>query len=315
MKDTFKNDINIGLSADSKSLPSKYFYDRIGDALFVKIMKLPEYYLTQAEFDIFKNQTQEIIEALNISPNTYFELIELGAGDGTKTKELLKVLSHKKFQFEYVPIDISLNALEQLETNLSEELPDIMVTKKQGDYFNVLDGLKNSHHPKVVLFLGSNIGNLSDTEAKTFISNLSDSLNINDKVLLGVDLIKSEDIVLPAYNDKAGVTKAFNFNLLNRINRELEANFNLEHFSHIPEYSENTGIAKSYIVSDRNQNVTIGALNKTFEFKAGEKIHTETSRKYNDTVLASILKNSELCITAKLLDSNKYFADYILKKS
>lgn len=315
MKDTFKNDINIGLSADSKSLPSKYFYDRIGDALFVKIMKLPEYYLTQAEFDIFKNQTQEIIEALNISPNTYFELIELGAGDGTKTKELLKVLSHKKFQFEYVPIDISLNALEQLETNLSEELPDIMVTKKQGDYFNVLDGLKNSHHPKVVLFLGSNIGNLSDTEAKTFISNLSDSLNINDKVLLGVDLIKSEDIVLPAYNDKAGVTKAFNFNLLNRINRELEANFNLEHFSHIPEYSENTGIARSYIVSDRNQNVTIGALNKTFEFKAGEKIHTETSRKYNDTVLASILKNSALCITAKLLDSNKYFADYILKKS
>lgn len=315
MKDTFKNDINSGLSADPKSLPSKYFYNKIGDALFVKIMKLPEYYLTQAEFDIFKNQTQEIIQALNISPNTYFELIELGAGDGTKTKELLKVLSHKKFQFEYVPIDISLNALEQLETNLSEELPDIKVTKKQGDYFNVLEGLKNSHHPKVVLFLGSNIGNLSDTQAETFISNLSDSLNINDKVLLGVDLIKPEHIVLPAYNDKAGVTKAFNFNLLNRINSELEANFNLDYFSHAPEYSENTGIAKSYIVSDRNQNVTIGALNKTFEFKAGEKIHTETSRKYNDAVLASILKNSQLSITAKLLDSNKYFADYILEKS
>ncbi|TYB71487.1 L-histidine N(alpha)-methyltransferase [Bizionia saleffrena] len=314
MKDTFKNDINIGLSANEKSLPSKYFYDKIGDALFVKIMNLPEYYLTKAEFDIFKNQTQDIIDTLKIAPDTYFELIELGAGDGTKTKELLKVLSHKNYAFEYLPIDISLNALEQLETRLSKELPKVKVTKKQGDYFEVLEGLKNSHHPKVVLFLGSNIGNLGDAEAKTFISNLSDALNKNDKVLLGIDLIKPEHIVLPAYNDKAGVTKAFNFNLLHRINSELEADFNLQQFSHTPEYSENTGIAKSFIVSDKNQNVTIGALNKTFQFKAGEKIHTETSRKYNDDVLGSILKNSDLSIVTKLLDSNKYFADYILEK-
>jgi len=314
MKNTFKNDINNGLSANEKALPSKYFYDKIGDALFVKIMNLPEYYLTRAEFDIFKNQTQAIIDALNITPNTYFELIELGAGDGTKTKELLKVLSSKNYDFEYVPIDISTNALDQLESRLTVELPAVKVAKKQGDYFSVLENLKNSNHPKVVLFLGSNIGNLTDTEAETFISNLSDSLNTKDKVLLGIDLIKPQHIVLPAYNDSSGVTKAFNFNLLHRINEELDANFIIDQFSHAPEYSETTGIAKSYIVSDKDQNVTIGALNKTFQFKTGEKIHTETSRKYNDTLLRSILENSELVITDKLLDSKKYFADYILEK-
>ncbi|MBQ0767704.1 MAG: L-histidine N(alpha)-methyltransferase [Bizionia sp.] len=315
MKDTFKDDINSGLSADKKSLPSKYFYDKIGDALFVKIMNLPEYYLTRAEFDIFKNQTHDIIDALKIKPDTYFELIELGAGDGTKTKELLKVLSNKNYAFQYVPIDISLNSLEQLDSRLSVELPTVKVAKKQGDYFRVLESLKKSQHPKVVLFLGSNIGNLTDVEAERFIINLSEALNTNDKVLLGVDLIKPAHIVLPAYNDSVGVTKAFNFNLLHRINSELDANFNIDQFSHTPEYSETTGIAKSYIVSDKDQNVTIGALNKTFQFKAGEKIHTETSRKYNDAVLASILKNSALSITAKLLDSKKYFADYILEKS
>lgn len=315
MNTKFQNDINEGLSKALKSLPSKYFYDKTGDDLFVKIMNLPEYYLTKAEFDIFKNQTKNIIAALDINPNVYFELIELGAGDGTKTKELLKVLISENFNFDYIPIDISNNALKQLETNLNTEIPNLNVTKKQGDYFNVLDGLKTSNHPKVVLFLGSNIGNMEDEKAKRFISKLSSSLNLNDKVVLGVDLIKSKDIVLPAYNDKAGVTKAFNFNLLNRINKELDANFNIGQFSHQPEYTETEGIARSYIVSNTDQEVHIGALNKTFQFKKGEKIHTEISRKYNDEILNSILENSSLRIVTKLLDSKSYFADYILIKT
>lgn len=311
----FKTDINEGLSKPSKTLPSKYFYDKIGDALFVKIMNLPEYYLTKAEFDIFKNQTKNIISALGIKPDAYFELIELGAGDGTKTKELLKVLLDENYQFEYLPIDISKNALHKLETNLNEELPSLKVSKKQGDYFSVLDSLKTSKHPKIVLFLGSNIGNMEDERAKQFILNLSKTLHTNDKILLGVDLIKSKDIVLPAYNDKTGVTKAFNLNLLNRINKELDANFNIDDFSHQPEYIEKEGIARSYIVSNKDQDVTIGALNKTFQFKKEEKIHTEISRKYNDAVLNSILENSDLKIVTKLLDSKAYFADYIIIKT
>ncbi|HLV37817.1 L-histidine N(alpha)-methyltransferase [Xanthomarina sp.] len=311
----FKTDINEGLSKPSKTLPSKYFYDKIGDALFVKIMNLPEYYLTKAEFDIFKNQTKNIISALGIKPDAYFELIELGAGDGTKTKELLKVLLDENYQFEYLPIDISKNALHKLETNLKEELPSLKVSTKQGDYFNVLDSLKSYKHPKVVLFLGSNIGNMEDTKAKRFIFSLSQTLNTNDKILLGVDLIKSKDIVLPAYNDKTGVTKAFNFNLLNRINKELDANFNIEDFSHQPEYLESEGIARSYIVSNKDQEVRINSINKTFYFKKDEKIHTEISRKYNDDVLNNILENSQLKMVDKLLDSKGYFADYILIKT
>ena len=315
MNSNFKNDIDEGLSKSLKTLPSKYFYDTIGDDLFVKIMNLPEYYITKAEFDIFKNQTKSIISALEIKPNQYFELIELGAGDGTKTKELLKVLIAENYNFKYLPIDISTNALNKLEANLNKELPSLKVSQKQGDYFHVLDSLKTSKHSKVVLFLGSNIGNMEDENAKQFIVNLSNALNTDDKILLGVDLIKSKDIVLPAYNDKSGVTKAFNINLLNRINKELDADFNLKDFSHQPEYTESEGIARSYIVSNKDQEVRIGALNKSFHFKKDERINTEISRKYNDAVLNSIIENSHLKIVSKLLDSKNYFANYILAKS
>ena len=314
MIDTFKNDIDLGLSKPNKTLPSKYFYDKKGDAIFVEIMKMPEYYLFDAEMDIFKNQTESLIRKLDIQKNTFFQLIELGAGDGSKTKQLLKKLDDQGYDFEYVPIDISQNALDNLETALSKELPNIRVSKRQGRYFKVLSSFKNTQAPKVVLFLGSNIGNLLDDHAKQFILSLSESLSPNDKVLLGVDLIKSEAIVLPAYNDKQGITKRFNLNILERINRELEGDFILKQFDHKPEYNESEGIARSYLISKIDQTVTLGALQKSFEFKKGEKIHTEISRKYNDAILNSILKDSRFQIVSKLTDNKQYFADYVLNK-
>ena len=314
MNNNFLNDVDKGLSSTPKYLLSKYFYDKKGDALFVDIMKMPEYYLTRAEFDIFKNQTQNIIKALQLNKNTFFELIELGAGDGTKTKELLKVLDTENYDFNYVPIDISQNALDQLKQSVNKELPNVKTTTKQGDYFNVLASLKQSNHPKIILFLGSNLGNLSDVQAEDFLSKLSDSLRPNDKVLLGLDIIKSRDIVLPAYNDSQGITKRFNLNLLDRINNELGADFDTNAFIHQPEYTEEEGIARSYIVSTTNQNVTVKSLNKTFHFMEGERVHTETSRKYNDTILNSYLKNTSLQVIDKLMDSNTYFADFILDK-
>ena len=314
MNNNFLNDVDKGLSNTPKYLLSKYFYDKKGDALFVDIMNMPEYYLTRAEFDIFKNQTQNIIEALQLNKNTFFELIELGAGDGTKTKELLKVLDTENYDFNYVPIDISQNALDQLKQSVDKELPNVKTTTKQGDYFNVLASLKQSNHPKIILFLGSNLGNLSDAQAEDFLCKLSDSLRPNDKVLLGLDLIKSRDIVLPAYNDSQGITKRFNLNLLDRINNELGADFDTNAFIHQPEYTEEEGIARSYIVSTTNQNVTVKSLNKTFHFMEGERVHTETSRKYNDTILNSYLKTTSLQVIDKLMDSNTHFADYILDK-
>ena len=314
MIDIFKEDVNLGLSKKHKTLPSKYFYDSKGDDIFIKIMHMPEYYLTRAEHDIFENQTEEIINKLNLNKNTFFELIELGAGDGTKTKVLLDELVNQNYNFKYLPVDISENALLNLERSLKENIPKLHISTKQGDYFKILDSLKNSNAIKIVFFLGSNIGNMKDDTAKKFMHQLSNSLNKNDKVLLGVDLIKEKEVVLPAYSDNAGITASFNMNLLDRINKELGANFNTNNFKHLATYREEEGIARSFLVSNKKQEVTIKSLNKRFSFFEGEKIHTEISRKYNDKVLRNILSNSDLKITDKLLDENKYFADFILEK-
>ncbi|WP_299669088.1 L-histidine N(alpha)-methyltransferase [uncultured Polaribacter sp.] len=314
MIETFKKDVEEGLSKTSKTLPSKYFYDSIGDQIFIKIMNMPAYYLTRAEHDIFKNQTEKIIQKLKLTPNIFFEIIELGAGDGTKTKLLLKELIRLEYNFKYAPIDISENALKNLKSNLNKEMASLEVSTKQGDYFEVLDNLKQQKAPKVVLFLGSNIGNMSDETAKIFLTKLSNALNKNDKVLLGVDMIKSEHVVLPAYNDKEGLTKSFNMNLLDRINKELEGDFNTHHFEHLATYTQDEGIARSYLVSKKNQEVSINTLDQKFSFIEGEKIHTETSRKYNDAILEHLLEETYLKITDKLMDSNEYFADYILTK-
>lgn len=314
MNRNFQRDVDLGLSVQNKFLPSKYFYDKIGDALFVEIMNMPEYYLTNAEFDIFKNQHQQLINALQIKKTEFFELVELGAGDGTKTKQLLKALDDHDYDFKYVPIDISENALEHLKTSINAELPAVHIHPKQGDYFNILANLKSSEHPIIVLFLGSNIGNLNDEKAKEFIRKLDHNLKTGDRILLGVDLIKPKSVVLPAYNDAQGITKRFNLNLLTRINKELNGNFDIDNFEHAPEYNEEEGVAKSFLVSTKDQSVAIKSLDKTFTFKQGEKIHMETSRKYNDEILSNILEGSSLQITDRLTDSQQLFADYILEK-
>lgn len=314
MSKQFKKDVERGLSQLPKTLPSKYFYDAIGDALFAQIMHLPEYYLTRAELEIFTTKSDQIIDSFQIEKDTYFELIELGAGDGLKTKELLKSLQKRGFNFDYFPVDISQNVLDILEANLKKEIPNLGIQKQQGDYFEILAALKNSPHPKVILFLGSNIGNMTDDIAAQFIYDLGSNLSRNDKLLLGVDLIKDAAIVLPAYNDSKGITRDFNLNLLRRINKELGGNFELEQFNHTPEYSKEEGIAKSFLTSLRKQAVYIAALDKTFEFEAGEKIATEVSRKYNDEIIKQLIKNTDFTVLKKLTDEKAYFANYIFTR-
>ncbi len=314
MINQFKKDVEQGLSKTHKSIPSKYFYDKVGDALFVQIMNMPEYYPTRAEFEIFKDKCHKMIESIGVKPDTFFDLIELGAGDGTKTKELLYALLKGGFNFDYVPIDISLSALESLESDLGQEFPELKVRKKHGDYFGVLETLKENHHPKVILFLGSNIGNLTDEQSAEFIYQIGANLKAGDKLILGVDLIKSEKLVIPAYNDPHGITSAFNLNLLSRINKELGGDFDLSTFQHAPEYTSNEGIARSYLVSLVSQEIPISGIGKSFKFEKGEKMQTEISRKYNDEILDNILNKTDFKIVAKLTDSQVYFADYILNR-
>jgi len=312
MTEQFKKDVSEGLSSNPKRLSSRFFYDKKGDELFQQIMAMPEYYLTNKEFEIFSQQSDGLIKAFGLEKGEYFELIELGAGDGTKTVELLKALQRQNYSYDYFPIDISQNALDGLEEMLSEKVPNLKVVKKQGDYFGVLSSFKESKKKKVVLFMGSNIGNMNDDRAKEFIYKLGENLSAGDRLLIGIDLIKSKNIVGPAYNDPAGITSAFNLNLLTRINRELGGDFNLEKWAHSPEYSEKTGYAKSFIESLADQTVTISSINQSFEFKKGEKIHTEISRKYNDEIMQNIISETDFKLHDKLTDSDGWFADYVL---
>lgn len=315
MIEQFKQDVDAGLSARRKKLPSQYFYDAVGDALFRKIMSMPEYYLTRAEDEIFREKTQQLIDAFNVHRDNFFEIIELGPGDGKKSKKLLKQLVKQNYHFIYHPVDISANALEHLESTLNQEIPELETKPKQGLYIDALASLKQSDHKKVVLFLGSNLGNLSDEQASEFLYEMGANFQHDDVLLLGVDLKKHKEIILPAYDDPQGITASFNLNILHRINRELDANFKPENFEHQPEYLEDEGIANSYLTSLVSQSVYIASLDKSYDFAAGEKIHTEISRKYDEEVLNRIIKDTDFILDDKITDSLEYFADYILKRN
>ncbi len=310
----FAKDLKEGLLRDQKYLKSKYFYDAEGDKIFIEIMNMPEYYLTRAEYQIFEKRSGDIIDTFKVDRDVTFDLVELGSGDGTKTKMLLKELISQGYNFNYLPIDISNDSLQNLKANLNAEFSDLSVITKQGDYFGVLNAIKAREAKKVVLFLGSNLGNMHDDEASEFLNKLNSSLNSGDILLMGLDLIKPASVVLPAYDDEKGITARFNLNLLKRINREFNADFDVSNFSHVAEYTESEGIARSFIVSKVPQLVTIKALDMEVEFKENERISMEVSRKYNDKILSNLISKTELDIVEKLMDDKDLFADYILKK-
>lgn len=310
----FKQDVKFGLSQTPKQIPSKYFYDKRGDELFVKIMNMPEYYLTRSEMEIFQQQSRDIISSFDIQKGEEIEVVELGAGDGTKTIHLLFELIRSRVTFKYIPIDISSNALIGLEHRMKEEIPELAINSLHGDYFQMLSDLKKSPNRKIILFLGSNIGNMTDEQAKLFIASLSANLNKGDQIVLGVDLIKEKEVVLPAYNDAAGITRDFNLNLLERMNRELHANFDLNAFVHDPEYHESEGIAKSFLRSTKKQVVTIESIQEQYVFGENERIHTEISRKYNDLILNNIIDESPLSVQHCFTDQKSWFGDYIINR-
>ncbi|UTW61930.1 L-histidine N(alpha)-methyltransferase [bacterium SCSIO 12741] len=311
LHEAFLKDVLHGLSAHPKKLSSRYFYDKKGSELFVQIMHMPEYYLMNCELEIFQKQTQALAEA--VSHDESFDLVELGAGDGSKTQHLLEELVGNT-SFRYIPIDISEDALDGLVSRLSDEVPGLKCGPIAGDYFRVLDQVNRNSRPKTLLFLGSNIGNFPDTEARRFLGRLAELMNPGDRLLLGADRIKSRDIVLPAYHDAAGITRDFNLNLLTRINRELGGDFQVNQFEHAPEYDEQEGIAKSSLRSTCNQTVYIKELDQHFSFTNGERIHTEISRKYDEEILNRLTKGLGLELQQTFSDSKNYFSDFLLIK-
>lgn len=307
-KTPFAQDIRQGLTRSPKKLSSRYFYDERGDRLFQAIMDMPEYYLTNCEYEILTTYRANICRPLlNRQP---FEIIELGAGDGIKTRILLRHLMESEADFSYRPIDISQNALDGLEQALHKEMPHLPVQPLQGEYFQVLSSLKEDDRlPRLVLFLGANIGNLDRQQAQDFLRQLHDVLNPGDYLLLGFDLKKDPAVILNAYNDPAGITAEFNLNLLRRINRELDANFNLNAFKHWESYNPATGETKSYIVSTRWQKVYIGALELEIQFDAWEAIDVELSLKYSRSEIENLAKRAGFIQLETYSDTRSYFVD------
>ncbi len=302
-----------GLSGKPKKLNSAYFYDHVGSGIFQQITELSEYYLTNCEFEILRNQKESISNIFNDRP---FNLIELGAGDGRKTLTLLEEFIKQGQDFKYIPIDISAKAMESLFERLKDNLDghDLAVEGLVGDYFDGINACsQQTDRQNFVLFIGSSIGNFNHAEAEKFLRHLWYSLNPGDYVLIGFDLKKDLNILHAAYNDSKGVTSEFNLNLLTRLNETLDANFNRETFHHQGIYNVQLGAMESYLISKVKQTVKVGALDKEFHFKPWEGIHTEYSYKYTQYEIEMIAKDTGYEVVNHLFDSKHYFVDSVWK--
>lgn len=303
----FREHVIRGLQLKEKKISSRYFYDDAGDRLFQKIMASPDYYVTRSEEEILRDQTDAVLKAL-INGHDQFSLFELGAGDGTKTKHLLRAALDKGKRPTYLPIDISEHVLAQLGDALKKEFPALDYEPMQGEYFDAIKrGFSDHSGPKAVLFLGSNIGNLDRTQAIALLKGVAEHLGPNDRFLVGFDRKKDPATILRAYNDREGHTREFNLNLLRRMNTELGADFDVDRFIHAPVYDPLSGRALSYLVSTVEQTVTIPGAGAPIHFEAWEALHTEISQKYDKPMIDDLAKNAGLRRTATFTDSKEYF--------
>lgn len=309
----FKADVLKGLRSTPKYLQSKYFYNKKGDELFQKIMESGDYYLTNCEMDILRNQSSEIVELVKQEKGSV-DVVELGAGDASKSIHLLKAMRDGATLRKYYPVDISANIISLLENKLPREMPGILMEGLNGEYISMLCKTRQlSKNYKLVLFLGSNIGNIPAGKVTEFCRGIRDCLNQGDLLMIGFDLKKNPHVIRAAYNDRGGFTKQFNLNLLQRINEELGGNFNLENFEHYPTYDPGTGACKSYLFSTTDQVVKV--CGDEISFAKDETIYMEISQKYSLSETNEIAVHSGFTPIAHFFDSKKWFADVIWRCS
>lgn len=298
-----------GLTSSPKYLLPKYFYDDRGSRIFQDIMRMPEYYLTDCEFEIFEEQKAEICQAFLLN-NSPFDLIELGSGDGLKTKILLKHLVKNQARFKYIPIDISSHANEILSKELKTELPDLQIQAKTGDYFELMREMsREGYRRKIILFLGANIGNYSPSGVNRFFKQIAELTVPGDKVMIGIDLKKSPKTIMKAYSDPHGHTRDFNLNHLQRLNNELGANFDIAKFEQHTEYSPLTGAVRSFLLSTEEQEVYIAGIDQIIHFDKWEPVYMELSQKYDFEMINKLAKDHGFSIEKNYTDQRKYFVD------
>jgi L-histidine Nalpha-methyltransferase len=309
---TFAEDVRAGLTAHPKVLYPKYFYDELGSRLFEAITALPEYYPTRAEAEILRGHAGEIAGFLSRP----VRLVELGSGDGQKTRLLIESLLGRQGSLEYLPVDISEAAVEASARVLLAAYPDLRVTAYVGEYHQALRALRQQPgEPRgrtLVLFLGSTLGNLDPEDRPALLRDIRDVLVPGEAFLLGVDLKKSEDVLIPAYDDPLGVTAAFNLNLLGRINRELGGEFDLASFRHRAVYNRDAGRIEMHLESRRAQTVAIHALGIEISFQEGETIHTESSYKFDLDQVAALARETGFELRRTWTDSGGRFASNLL---
>jgi L-histidine N-alpha-methyltransferase len=299
-------DIRAGLTAEPKWLLPKYLYDDLGSELFEAICLLPEYYLTRAENEILEHYADEIVSELE-GP---VALLELGSGAATKTRNLIEALLRRQPRLEFIPIDISASALEESSSVLLQAYPELSISAYAGDYFSGLKALAGETIDGRVLavFLGSNIGNFEPEEALKFLKAVRGVLRPGGCLLLGADLRKDRRVLELAYDDPLGVTSAFNLNLLQRLNREFDGDFDVRQFRHVAKYNEDVGRVEIYIESLRRQTVNLRSLDLRVRFTEGERVHSENSHKYDLDGLASMAAAAGFSVMRTWYDDARQFS-------
>jgi L-histidine N-alpha-methyltransferase len=308
---TFAEDVRRGLTSSPKFLYPKYFYDELGSRLFEAITVLPEYYPTRAEAEILRTHASEILATLG-GP---VWLLELGSGDGQKTRLVIEALLARQGKLEYVPVDISESAVEASSRSLLFSYPDLRITGYIGEYQTALRKIREDRRAPgltLVLFLGSTLGNLDPEERRVLLRDIRALLDPGEGFLLGVDLKKSESVLVPAYDDALGVTAAFNLNLLVRVNRELGGEFDLGAFRHKAVYNPREGRMEMHLESRRAQTVAIRELGIEVSFAAGETIHTESSYKFDREQIAALAADTGFEVRKTWTDSEGRFASNLL---
>ncbi len=305
----FAKDVRAGLTATPKTLKPKYLYDALGSLLFEAICHLPEYYLTRAETEIFERRAAEIVSQLP----TPITVVELGSGSSIKTRLLIEAILARQSMLCYQPIDISETILEQSAKQLLEDYPRLRITAHAADYTRGVTSIARKDGEKVLaLFLGSNIGNYMPDEALELLRQIRKALRPGDGLLLGADLKKSREALEAAYNDALGLTAAFSRNMLLRINRELNADFDLKQFKHRAFFNDEQSRIEIHLVSAADQKVNIHGPGSQpglqVEFKSGETIHTENSYKYDMERLAALAQATGFKPARTWFDSDRKFS-------
>ena len=297
--------VREGLTARPKRLPPWLFYDAAGSRLFDRITGLPEYYLTRTERSILTAHAAAILALA--APGERLRIAELGAGSADKTRLLLAAAVRLQGTVLYEPVDVSASALDAAHERIQREIPGVTVIPQVMDYTHRLH-LEPAGERRLVLYIGSSIGNFEPHEALRLLQRLRASLRPGDSLLLGVDLVKDEKTLLAAYDDAAGVTAAFNRNLLCRLNRELAADFDPAAFRHRAVWNASESRIEMHLESRRAQRVRLPALDFEVDFAPGERIHTENSYKYAPGQTESLLSDAGFSPSATWTDPQGWFA-------